>query len=76
MTFLKKTFQVRTISFEIYFCSWNILALTATYSETMNPTGIFANNELDLQKIKVYGFDFGESLFSKLTIKKIRFLFE
>lgn len=25
----------------------------------MNPTGIFANNELDLQKIKVYGFDFG-----------------
>jgi hypothetical protein len=25
----------------------------------MNPAGIFANNELDLQKIKVYGFDFG-----------------
>jgi len=29
----------------------------------MNPTGIFANNELDLQKIKVYGFDFGLSYF-------------
>jgi hypothetical protein len=25
----------------------------------MNPNGIFPNNELDLQKIKVYGFDFG-----------------
>ena len=26
----------------------------------MDPNGIFPNNELDLQKIKVYGFDFGE----------------
>ncbi len=32
---------------------------TNSYSEMMNPNGIFANNELDLQKIKVYGFDFG-----------------
>jgi hypothetical protein len=29
----------------------------------MNPNGIFANNELDLQKIKVYGFDFGLKFF-------------
>ena len=36
----------------------------------MNPTGIFANNELDLQRIRVYGFDFGLSLFSKLINKK------
>jgi hypothetical protein len=41
------------------FKSFNILASATAYSETMNPTGIFANNELDLQKIKVYGFDFG-----------------
>ena len=30
----------------------------------MNPKGIFANNELDLQKIKVYGFDFGRIFLS------------
>ena len=30
-----------------------------TYAQKMNPNGIFANNELDLRKIKVYGFDFG-----------------
>ncbi len=28
----------------------------------MNPNGIFSNNELDLQKIKVYGFDFGNPI--------------
>ncbi len=32
---------------------------TQSYSKKMNPDGIFPNNELDLQKIKVYGFDFG-----------------
>lgn len=33
---------------------------THSYSKIMDPNGIFPNNELDLQKIKVYGFDFGE----------------
>jgi hypothetical protein len=40
----------------------------------MNPAGIFANNELDLQKIKVYGFDFGLFLFLSFEIKMIQFL--
>ncbi|CAF1475807.1 unnamed protein product [Adineta ricciae] len=35
---------------------------TYPYSEKINPNGIFANNELDLQKIKVYGFDFDYTL--------------
>ena len=38
---------------------WSPLASVKSYSKMMNPNGIFANNELDLQKIKVYGFDFG-----------------
>jgi hypothetical protein len=37
-------------------------ASTQSYSKKTNPNGIFPNNELDLQKIKVYGFDFGLSL--------------
>jgi hypothetical protein len=42
------------------------LASTHFFSKKMNPNGIFPNNELDLQKIKVYGFDFGlRSYFSK-----------
>lgn len=35
------------------------LATSHSFSEKVNPNGIFPNNELDLQKIKVYGFDFG-----------------
>ncbi|CAF1213104.1 unnamed protein product [Rotaria sp. Silwood1] len=38
------------------------LASTTSFSQTMRPTGIFANNELDLRKIKVYGFDFDYTL--------------
>ncbi|CAM2700732.1 unnamed protein product [Rotaria socialis] len=38
------------------------LTSTASYSEPMNPDGIFANNELDLERIKVYGFDFDYTL--------------
>ena len=30
----------------------------------MNPNGIFANNQLNMQKIKVYGFDFGSFVHS------------
>ncbi|CAF2368328.1 unnamed protein product [Rotaria sp. Silwood2] len=32
------------------------------YSNKMDPNGIFSNNELDLQKIQVYGFDFDYTL--------------
>lgn len=35
------------------------LASKQSYSEKMNPNGIFPNNELNLEQIKVYGFDFG-----------------
>ncbi|CAF1186441.1 unnamed protein product [Adineta steineri] len=38
------------------------LASNSPYSEKVNPFGIFANNELDLQKINVYGFDFDYTL--------------
>ncbi|CAF2517704.1 unnamed protein product [Rotaria sp. Silwood2] len=38
------------------------LSSTTSYSQTMKPNGIFANNELDLRKIKVYGFDFDYTL--------------
>ncbi|CAF3619608.1 unnamed protein product [Rotaria sordida] len=38
------------------------LSATTPYSQTMKPTGIFANNELDLDTIKVYGFDFDYTL--------------
>lgn len=38
------------------------LTSTTSYSEETNPNGIFSNNELDLQKIKVYGFDFDYTL--------------
>ncbi|CAF1147881.1 unnamed protein product [Adineta steineri] len=38
------------------------LSSQSSYSEHMNPAGIFANNELDLHKIKVYGFDFDYTL--------------
>lgn len=43
-------------------------ASSVSYSEKMNPKGIFANNELDLQQIKVYGFDFGEERCSSLSL--------
>lgn len=53
------------ISFRNFFLHIDyISARNVSYSEVMNPTGIFANNELDLQKIKVYGFDFGWWSFS------------
>lgn len=52
--------------------NWNIVLISlnkdavfvsaSSFSQQMNPNGIFANNELDLQSIKVYGFDFGLSL--------------
>ncbi|UJR16232.1 hypothetical protein I4U23_003142 [Adineta vaga] len=35
---------------------------TYPYSKKVNPNGIFSNNELDLQNIKVYGFDFDYTL--------------
>ncbi|CAF3313491.1 unnamed protein product [Rotaria socialis] len=38
------------------------LSSTHGYSKKMDPNGIFSNNELDLQKIKVYGFDFDYTL--------------
>lgn len=46
-------------------------AVKNSYATRINPTGIFANNELDLQQINVYGFDFG----SFRKSKKNSFLF-
>jgi hypothetical protein len=51
------------------------LASSASYSTKMNPNGIFPNNELDLQKIKVYGFDFGLYNFIYQRRKKKYFFF-
>jgi hypothetical protein len=48
------------------------LASTHSYSKKMNPNGIFSNNELDLQKIKVYGFDFGLSFY---LLKRQNYIF-
>ena len=49
-------------------CSFSLdSAASVSYSEKMNPKGIFANNELDLSQIKVYGFDFGEERCSSLS---------
>lgn len=52
----------RKCSFLLFLFLNNLLFTLASkypFEKKMNPNGIFANNELDLQKIKVYGFDFG-----------------
>jgi len=51
--------KTSVFSVTLFLLLFNISASATSYSETMNSNGIFANNELDLQKIKVYGFDFG-----------------
>ncbi|CAF4082909.1 unnamed protein product [Rotaria sordida] len=38
------------------------LSKTHSLSKKMDPNGIFSNNELNLQKIQVYGFDFDYTL--------------
>jgi len=40
----------------------SLVAANSYSKQEMNPNGIYANNELDLQSIKVYGFDFDYTL--------------
>lgn len=54
------------------FTSWIINKLLFSFSESTNPTvvdeqAIFANNELGMQHIDVYGFDYDYTLASYST---------